>query len=198
MRGPAWAGCSHLVPFHRSARVPEFENPTLVQAEDEAQETALKVPPPAAGLGDGTMRHVTPFHRSARVLALGVKGLEAPTARHADGPVQATPIRAAPWAPGGFGVGWMCHTRPFHRSATVVPIPEGPKETPVVVQAEGDVAGHRADDDTFRPCGRRDGQDLPGLAVPALRERLRIGCAKAGTPQWPCRTIRWGTTRRRS
>ena len=129
----------HLVPFHRSARVPEFENPTLVQAEDEAQETALKVPPPAAGLGDGTMRHVTPFHRSARVLALGVKGLEAPTARHADGPVQATPIRAAPWAPGGFGVGWMCHTRPFHRSATVVPILEGPKETPVVVQAEGDV-----------------------------------------------------------
>ena len=76
---------------------------------------------------------------ATRGLALGVKGLEAPTARHADGPVQATPIRAAPWAPGGFGVGWMCHTRPFHRSATVVPIPEGPKETPVVVQAEGDV-----------------------------------------------------------
>src|SRR5215469_11770463 len=100
---------AHRVPFHRSARVPELDDPTPVQADGEAQETALKPPPPAAGLGDGTMRHVTPFHRSA-----SVPWSEAPTARHADGPVQATPGRAANWAPGGLGVGWTRHARPFH------------------------------------------------------------------------------------
>jgi hypothetical protein len=33
----------------------------------------------------------------------------------------------------------MCHARPFQRSATVVPIPELLKESPVVVHAEGEV-----------------------------------------------------------
>jgi hypothetical protein len=33
----------------------------------------------------------------------------------------------------------MCHALPFHRSATVAPIPELLKETPVVVHAEGEV-----------------------------------------------------------
>jgi hypothetical protein len=55
------------VPFHRSAKVPEFELPTAMQAEAEVQATPDRPPPPAEGLGDGTMRHVTPFHRSAKV-----------------------------------------------------------------------------------------------------------------------------------
>jgi hypothetical protein len=135
----------HRVPFHRSARVPEFEAPTPVQAEDEAQETVLKPPPPAAGLGDGTMRHLTPFHRSA-----SVPWSDPPTARHSDGPVQATPCRAANWVPGGFGVGWMRHAVPFQRSASVVACPELSKESPVVVQADGEVQD--IDPPTKTPC----------------------------------------------
>ena len=99
----------------------------------------MKPPPPPAGLADGTMRHVSPSHRSARVLLLGVGGPVFPTARHADGPLQATPPRAAPWAPGGFGVGWMRHALPFQRSASVVASPELSTEAPVVVHADGDV-----------------------------------------------------------
>jgi hypothetical protein len=135
----------HLVPFHRSARVPEFEAPTPVQAEGEAQETVLKAPPPAAGLGDGTMRHFTPFHRSA-----SVPWSDPPTARHSDGPVQATPCRAANWVPGGFGVGWMRHAVPFQRSASAVVCPELSKESPVVVQADGEVQD--IDPPTKTPC----------------------------------------------
>jgi hypothetical protein len=134
----------HRVPFQRSARdviAPELltARPTAVHAEAEAQDTVLKPPPPPAGLADGTMRHVTPSQRSARVLLLGMGGPVFPTVRHADGPVQATPPREAPWAPGGFGVGWMCHTLPFQRSASVLASPELSTENPVVVHADGDV-----------------------------------------------------------
>jgi hypothetical protein len=140
----------HRVPFHRSARVTVMlrlllELPTAVQAEGEAQETVLKLPPPAAGLGDGTMRHFTPFHCSARV-----PRSDPPTARHSDGPVQATPCRAANWVPGGFGVGWMRHAVPFQRSASVVVCPELSKESPVVVQADGEVQD--IDPPTKTPC----------------------------------------------
>src|SRR5215467_11216344 len=147
--GVGWI--AHRVPFHRSASVPttlpelSVEAPTPVQAEGEAQETVLKPPPPVAGVGDGTMRHFTPFHRSA-----SVPWSDPPTARHSDGPVQATPCRAANWVPGGFGVGWMRHARPFQRSASVVASPELSKESPVVVQADGEVQD--IDPPTNTPC----------------------------------------------
>jgi hypothetical protein len=128
----------HLVPFQRSARVPEFENPTPVQAEAEAQETALKIPPPAAGLGDGTMRHRAPFHRSASVpTGLPELSKRPPTAVQAEGPVQATLARLAFGTLAGFGVGWMRQARPFRRSASVLASPELFVESPVVVHAEG-------------------------------------------------------------
>src|SRR5215831_16513848 len=41
-----------------------------------------------------------------------------PTAVHADGEVHDTEVRNHP-PPGGFGVRWMRHVVPFHRSASV-------------------------------------------------------------------------------
>jgi hypothetical protein len=91
--------------------------------------------------------------------------------------------RAANWAPGGFGVGWMRHAVPFQRSASAVVCPELSKESPVVVQADGEVQDtDPPDEDTLRPRWRWDGQGPPGLAVPPLGERRRLGCAGAGGP----------------
>jgi len=61
----------HRVPFHRSAKVPEFEPPTAMQAEAELQATPNRAPPPTEGLGAAWMRHLVPFQRSA-------SGAEAP------------------------------------------------------------------------------------------------------------------------
>jgi hypothetical protein len=58
------------VPFQCSAKVPEFEAPTAVQAEAEEQETPNKIPPPEEGLGVGWMDHRVPFQRSARVISV--------------------------------------------------------------------------------------------------------------------------------
>src|SRR5215470_11634707 len=113
----------HLVPFHRSAKVPEFEAPTAVHAEDEVQATPNRAPPPATGLGVAWMRHLVPFHRTAR-------GSEAPwlltawpTAVHAEGDVQDTLNSALNLAPRGLGVAWMAHLLPSHRSARVTVLP---------------------------------------------------------------------------
>ena len=61
---------AHLVPFHRSAKVPVFEAPTAVHAEDEVQETPNNVPPPEEGFGVDWMDHRVPVHRSARVISV--------------------------------------------------------------------------------------------------------------------------------
>jgi hypothetical protein len=46
-------GCViHRDPFHRSARVPEFDPPIDTQTEDEGQATPKRTPPPG-GLGVG-------------------------------------------------------------------------------------------------------------------------------------------------
>jgi hypothetical protein len=58
------------VPFQCSAKVPEFEAPTAVQAEAEEQETPNKIPPREEGLGVGWMDHRVPFQRSARVISV--------------------------------------------------------------------------------------------------------------------------------
>jgi hypothetical protein len=79
------------------------------------------------------MVHLAPFHRSARVTALEVKGLEAPTAVHADADVQDTPLKK-PLPCGGLGVAWIIHLTPSHRSASVPPLKD-----PTAVQAEGEV-----------------------------------------------------------
>src|SRR5215831_14018629 len=66
------------------------------------------------------MLQVWPFHRSARVPSPFCVGgaRRPPTAVHADGEVHDTEVRNHP-PPGGFGVGWMRHLLPSHRSASV-------------------------------------------------------------------------------
>jgi hypothetical protein len=115
---------AHFMPFHRSAKVPAFENPTAVQAEAEEQETPNNIPPPEEGLGVAWMDHLVPFHRSARVLALGVKGLEAPAAMHIIADVQSTALSVLFGAASGFGVDSTLQLVPFHRSARVTVLPK--------------------------------------------------------------------------
>src|SRR5215470_11530640 len=126
----------HLVPSQRSARIIPPEgvnvNPTAVHAAGAGQASPVSCPPGEVGMG--WMRQLVPFHRSARV-----PWSELPTARQADGPVQAKPCRLANWAFGGLGVGWMRQVVPFHRSATVCTIPAAECCSPEVVQAEGAV-----------------------------------------------------------
>ena len=94
---------AYLLPVHRSARVPALEAPTAVHAHAEVQDTPFRPPPPCGGLGVAWIDQLAPFHRSASVVALGVKGLEAPTAVHADADVQDTPLKKPPPC-GGLGV----------------------------------------------------------------------------------------------
>src|SRR5215472_7262944 len=85
-----------------------------MQADADAQATVLrKVNCAPAGLGVDWMLQLVPFHRSARFPAL-----EFPTAAHADGDVQATPLRNPPPC-GGLGVAWVRQVVPAHRSASV-------------------------------------------------------------------------------
>src|SRR6266700_5922717 len=139
-RGANWAPAGvgvgwmrHRVPFHRSARVPAFETPTVVHDETDVHATLVKLPPPCLGLGVAWMLNRLPFHRSARVLALGVKALEAPTAMQDEADMHATPDRTPPPCL-GLGVGWMRHRVPSHRSAKVPAF-----EFPAAVHADGDV-----------------------------------------------------------
>jgi len=124
------------VPFHRSAKVPEFEPPTAMHAEADVHATLVKKPPPAWGLGVGWMRQVVPFHRSA-------SGAEAPwlltvwpTAVHADGDRHDTLNNALSPAHRGLGVAWMAHLLPSHRSARVTTTPEPRVKSPTAVQED--------------------------------------------------------------
>src|SRR5215470_3747054 len=83
----------HLVPFHRSARVPAFDVPTAVQAAADVQDTPFKKPPPCGGLGVGWTVHLVPSHRSATAREVPAMVVLAPTAIQADADVQATPNR---------------------------------------------------------------------------------------------------------
>jgi hypothetical protein len=103
-----------------------------MHADTDVQATPPSSPPPWGGLGVAWMLHLVPFHRSASVLAVAVKGLEAPAAMHADTDVQATPISSPPC--GGLGVAWIDHLVPFHRSAS------GPApDPPTAVHADAEV-----------------------------------------------------------
>src|SRR5262249_53275334 len=83
-----------VTPSHRSAKVPESDAPTAIQAEGELHDTALR---PAPGrVGTGWMRHAVPFHRSTRV-ALA----PAPAAKQAERAGQAMPPNALSAAPVG-------------------------------------------------------------------------------------------------
>jgi hypothetical protein len=101
------ADCTvHVVPSHRSASSPESVFPTAVQAEAEVHETAFRVYPVLAVVGDGWMLHVAPFHSSATVpSALNELSNEPPTAVHAVADVYETPVRKLICAPAGAGTG---------------------------------------------------------------------------------------------
>ena len=128
----------HVVPFHCSASVtpakaPELSVvPTAVQAEDEVHDTEVRMGD-RPGLGVDWMLHAAPSHRSA-----SVPRLEPPTAVHAVEDVHDTPEKPLPCAPAGFGVGCTAQEVPFHRSASVTPLPELSVKLPTAVQAEAD------------------------------------------------------------
>ena len=48
----------HLVPFHRSAKMPALEAPTAIHADAETQDTPARMPPPCGGLGVAWMAHL--------------------------------------------------------------------------------------------------------------------------------------------
>ncbi|HEX9413772.1 MAG TPA: hypothetical protein VF916_09750 [Ktedonobacterales bacterium] len=132
--GVAWT-CQE-VPFQRSARVVTPELPTAVQADDDVHATPPRLLPCLADLGVGTIRHLLPFHRSASVpAALAELSNRPPTAMQAVRDVHATPPRTLAAVPDAFGVAWIRHLVPFHRSARVRPF----AEFPTAVQAERDV-----------------------------------------------------------
>jgi hypothetical protein len=122
-----------LAPFHCAPRVPALEFPVAVHADADAQDTLSSSPPPCDGLGVAWRLHLVPFHRSARVLAVGVKGSEAPTAVHADADVQDTPLRKPP-PRAGLRVAWIVHLLPFQLSARVPAL-----DAPTAVHADADV-----------------------------------------------------------
>src|SRR6266702_1811500 len=83
------------------------------------------------------MCQLVPSHLSA-----SVNGAE--SVRCSPTAVQAWPLHATPWkkfsVPERFGVGWMRHPVPFHRSASVpMPLPEASVRAPTAMQTEGDV-----------------------------------------------------------
>src|SRR5215831_16555013 len=128
----------HRVPFHRSARVvTRLELPTAVHADDEVQATPPRKLSSPFGLNVGTICQFLPFHRSASVpTALPELSTLPPTAMQADDEVQATAFSAMNGAEvAGLGVNWIRHLTPFHRSASVLPLPV----IPTAVHAEADV-----------------------------------------------------------
>src|SRR6266704_640146 len=81
-----------MVPFHRSARVVTVpELPTAVQADEEVQDTPLRVMSCPVRPSVGTIRQALPFQTSASVpTALPELSKRVPTAMQADSEVQAT------------------------------------------------------------------------------------------------------------
>ena len=120
----------HLVPFHRSARLPALELPTAVHADEDRHTTLLRNPPPCGGVGMAWVLQVVPFQCSASVPAA-----EPPTAVQAEDDVHATPARKAL---AGLGVGWTRHLLPSHRTTSAVPDAPG-AGPPTAVHAVGEV-----------------------------------------------------------
>ncbi|HLY48241.1 MAG TPA: hypothetical protein VKR21_03510 [Solirubrobacteraceae bacterium] len=83
----------------------------------------MSLPPndPAGRLGVGSIAHVEPFQLSARVLAPATS--ENPTAMQAlvEAHDTASKLSLDPSPGAGFGVGWISHVDPFHRSASDAP-----------------------------------------------------------------------------
>jgi hypothetical protein len=130
-----------------------------VQADEEVQDTPLRVMSCPVRRSVGTIRQALPFQTSASVpTALPELSKRVPTAMQADSEVQATLDRMDA-GPEGLGVAWMRHLVPFHRSARVLPF----REFPTAVQAE-----RVAHDTLFRE------PPLAGLGVAWMRHMAPI------------------------
>jgi hypothetical protein len=81
-------------------------------------------------------RQRTPSHRSAILTELPDEVVENPTATHHDADGHATAFRKAGSRSAEAAVGSTRQRRPFHRSASVVSVPEAPAVAPTAVQAE--------------------------------------------------------------
>src|SRR5215467_1444153 len=128
-------------PFHRSASAPAPGglSPTATQSDSVTQDTAFRPVPGRVGMC--CRCQVRPFHRRARGSEVPRLLLVFPTAMHADGAVQATPLRVLDAAPGGLFAASTVHLEPFHRSACVAGdwwFPFG-VEYPTAVQAVPEV-----------------------------------------------------------
>ena len=113
------------VPFHRSARVPRFENPTAMHAVEDVQDTPereLDCAPDGFGV-DCTAQEV-PFHRSASITPTPELSVKVPTAVQLEADEHDTAFKNVFCAPGGSGIDWMLHVVPSHRSANAWNVPE--------------------------------------------------------------------------
>ena len=112
-----------VVPLSRSASVPALVLPVAMQAVADWHQTLARKPPGVRWVRC-TVQFV-PFHRSANVPAgLPEAWREVPTAMHAAGAGQATPVKKLMGGPGGVGAGTSLQSVPFQRSAKVTSAPE--------------------------------------------------------------------------
>jgi hypothetical protein len=88
-----------------------------MHARADAHDTLVRTPLPAAGAGTGRMAQAAPFHCSASGSEVPLLSVDCPTAVHALGDTQDTPLRMPATAPGGLGTCCTIHFRPFHARA---------------------------------------------------------------------------------
>jgi hypothetical protein len=99
--------------------------PTAMQLAGRVQETPIKPLGFAPGrLGVFWIFQVLPFQDSARLTGVLKPFAEGLAARQNEGMGQETAENPLAEARGRFGVAWMDHVVPFHRSASVTLMPE--------------------------------------------------------------------------
>jgi hypothetical protein len=130
------ASIRHLVPSHRSAKVPALELPTAVHAEGDTHDTLSSTPLPAEGLGLAWMRHRVPFHHSAKGTGAPELLMDRPTPMHAEDDAQDTLNSVLSFTPWGLGLDWMAHLVPSQRSARGSITPEPLLKSPTAVQED--------------------------------------------------------------
>jgi hypothetical protein len=155
--------------------------PTAVQAVAVGQDTPYTASSVAelVGLGMDWAVQVDPFQRSASGTRKNELLSYSPTAVQAVADEQDTACSSALEDPAGFGVGWIAHVVPFHRSARVLPVL---LVDPAAVQAVAD--GH---DTPFSPekvvplglgvCSMDQEGPLLAAAAPAPRKAGMVSAA---------------------
>jgi hypothetical protein len=108
----------HAVPFHCSASVPRFEDPTAMHAVEDVQDTPEKELDCAPdGFGVDCTAQEVPFQRSASATPAPELSPKVPTAVQLEADEHDTAFKNVLCAPGGSGIDWTRHVAPSHRSA---------------------------------------------------------------------------------